>query len=457
MSDTALHFQNVKQQSLTDADGQKAIEKVLNENRKAAQLSFLQFENMELARRRAAYLRWKSMENLDSYLIDFEAAFTKRGGKVLWAKDAAEACTLIDTVLKKKRITEVVKSKSMVTEEIGLKKHLEETKILCHESDLGDFIQQQFREDPYHVVMPAIHRSFGNIRKMFASNLGMDPDSDMQQTVSFFRNFMRQRFASAGAGITGANFLMADTGSIAITENEGNAVLTATQNLHIVVAGIEKIIPSIKDVHLFWPLLSASGTGQETTAYQHIISGPGTEGHNREMYVILLDNGRSDVLASPDQREALWCIKCGACMNVCPVYRLLGGPAYGQGDMGPIGSVLLPHKKGLNEYRHLPHASTLCGKCTDVCPVKIDVSGLLQKMRRDIIMEGHGSAREKIIFYFWKKHMLHRDKFNRSVAAKNFFLQKIFRRSWGTQRVFPKLAPKSFNEMWREKFPNLNR
>lgn len=416
----------------------------------------LQYSNLELARTRAAGLRHKTIENLDKYLIEFEAAFIKRGGKIIWAQDAAEANREIVQVLQKANVTSVVKSKSMVTEEIGLNNVLKKEGIESLETDLGEYIQQLDGEAPYHIVTPAMHKSKEDIAKLFHEKKGTPEDLTPQQITQWTREFMRDKFRQAGAGITGANFLAADTGAVCVTENEGNAMMSmAFPKIHIVVTGIDKIIPSFKDLDLFLSLLATYGTGQQITAYNSIITGPRQPGETdgpEELYLVLLDNGRSNTLAQTEQRRALGCIRCGACLNACPVYTTVGGHAYGSVYSGPIGSAMLPSMTGNNSFAHLGYASTLCGRCTEVCPVKIDLHKLLLYNRRDAMASGYATKTENVMWFFWKGAMLKRGKMDKGGAKlKNFMLRQFFRKSWGDRRELPAVAPKSFNQLWRER------
>lgn len=415
-----------------------------------------QYANLELAKERASHLKWKVTENLDKYLIEFEANFIKRGGKVIWAEDAEEAVSEILAILQKANVKSVVKSKSMTTEEIHINKHLEQHNIEPVETDLGEFIVQLRDEPPYHIVTPAMHLSKEDVAKTFNEVYKLPIESTPAEITAFVRKTLREKYLAAEAGITGANFIIADTGSIAVTENEGNALMTmAYPKIHIVIAGIEKIIPSISDVGLYWPLLATHGTGQNVTVYNSILSGPRQAEEKdgpEEMYVVLLDNGRSNLLSKDDQRQALSCIRCGACLNGCPIYKNVGGYTYGTVYSGPIGSVISPHLIGMDEFKHLSNASSLCGKCTEVCPVKIELHKLLLYNRRDAVNENLVSNTEKFIYVFWKKAMLKRETMNKGGATvKNFALQNFFKKTWGERRELPKIASKSFNEMWREK------
>lgn len=416
-----------------------------------------QYSNLELAKQRAAHLKWKATENLDKYLLEFEANFIKRGGKVVWAKDAKEAITEILSILNNAGVETVVKSKSMTTEEIHLNRHLESNGIEAIETDLGEYIVQLRNESPYHIVTPAMHLSKEDVAKTFHEKFNLPEQSTPAEITAFVRKTLREKYLSAGAGITGANFIVADTGAVAVTENEGNALMSmAFPKIHIAIAGIEKIIPSFADLDLYWSLLATHGTGQNLTVYNSVLTGPRQEAETdgpSEMYVVLLDNGRTDLLARPDQRQALHCIRCGACLNGCPVYKNIGGHAYGSTYSGPIGSVITPHLAGMEDFKHLSYASSLCGKCTEVCPVKIDIHKLLLYNRRDSVEAGLTSGSERWIFFFWKKAMLNRDIMNKGGSTlKNFILQNFFKKTWGERRIMPRIAHKSFNQQWREKY-----
>jgi L-lactate dehydrogenase complex protein LldF len=412
--------------------------------------------NLENAKRKAHAVKWKVMENLDKLLPEFEANFQRRGGKVIWANDAEEAQKEILNIIEKAGAKTVVKSKSMVTEEIHLNDFLTKNNIESLETDLGEYIVQLLGQKPYHIVTPAMHLSKDDIAKLFNERFGTPIDATPEQLTLKARELLRAKYVHADIGITGANFLIADSGSIAITENEGNARLCTTfPKIHIAIIGIEKMIPSIADLDLFWPLLSTHGTGQNLTVYNSILSGPRqpneTDGPE-EMYVILLDNGRTNLLAQKDQRQALYCIRCGACLNACPVYKNVGGHTYETTYSGPIGSIITPHMKGMEEFKHLSYASSLCGKCSEVCPVKIDLHKLLLLNRRDAVKSNLSPIKEKWGWAIWKKGMLNRkitDYFNG--GAKNFFLKLLFKHTWGHLRDMPEVASKSFSQQWKDK------
>jgi len=344
----------------------------------------------------------------------------------------------------------------MVTEEIHLNEFLESNNVESIETDLGEYIVQLLGQRPYHIVTPAMHLSKEDIAKLFHERFGNPPDATPEQLTLKARELLREKYLRADVGITGGNFLIADTGSVAVSENEGNARLTTTfPKIHIAVVGIEKIIPSITDLDLFWPMLAGHGTGQNLTVYNTILSGPRqpneTDGPD-EMYVILLDNGRTNLLAQKDQRQGLYCIRCGACLNACPVYKNIGGHTYNTPYSGPIGSIITPHLQGMKDFKHLSYASSLCGKCTEVCPVKIDIHKMLLLNRRDAVNEGLVTTAEKWGWKMWTKGMLSRkteDFFGGKM--KNFFLRKFFKKTWGHYKELPDVAEKSFAKQWEEK------
>ena len=391
-------------------------------------------------------------------LESFEAKITRRGAKVIWAEDARQALVEIGKICAEKNSKTLVKSKSMVTEEIHLNKFLAEQGIESIETDLGEYIQQLDGEPPYHIVTPAMHKSKEDVAKLFADKLGTDPKLTPEQLTLVARDVLRKKYAEAEVGITGANFIIADIGGIAITENEGNARLSCSMpKTHIVVAGIEKVIPSMNDLALFWPLLSTYGTGQKITVYSTIVTGPKQEKETdgpEEMYVILLDNGRTNILANEKSRESLYCIRCGACLNACPVYKNIGGHSYEATYSGPIGSVITPHLKGMKEWKHLSYASSLCGNCTEVCAVKINLHELLLENRHEAVDEGNASFAERTGWKLWKQAMLKRSLMNMgNRQIKNWVVNTLLK-GWKEHRSEMEFPKKSFNQMWQEKYGN---
>ncbi len=415
-----------------------------------------QFSNLELAKTRAAAIKQKSIENLDKYLIEFEANFIKRGGKVIWAQDGEEAVKEALQIMQRVKAKTVVKAKSMVSEEVHFNEGLEKVGIESIETDLGEYIVQLRKEAPYHIVTPAMHLSKEDVSKTFHEKKGTPIDWTPEQITTFVRHELRSRYSKAEVGVSGGNFMIADVGAIAVTENEGNGLMSAAfPKVQIAIIGIEKVIPSMADLDLFWPLLSTYGTGQGLTVYNTIYTGPKQQKEvdgPDEMIVILLDNGRTTLLAETEQRRALSCIRCGACLNACPVYQTVGGHSYGTTYSGPIGSIITPHFKGMEEFKHLSFASTLCGKCTEVCPVKIDIHKLLLINRKLSVEKGLSTKTENWIWHFWKKAMLKRSKMDKGGAKlKNFMIKQFFKKQWGERRELPQVTQKSFNQIWRER------
>lgn len=420
----------------------------------AVQNGLKQYQDHELARTRASYIKTNVINNLGQYLTQFERNFTQRGGKVIWAQHTEEALQQIGLIMKRKRAKSVVKAKSMTTEEIHMNDFLEKNGIETVETDLGEYIVQLAGQRPYHIVTPAMHMSKKDIADLFVKKLRIQPTDDAQQLVLTARRLLREKYTTAEVGVTGGNFLIADIGGVAVTENEGNARLSTTfPRTHIAVVGIEKIIPSVMDLDLFWPLLATSGTGQNVTVYNSIFTGPRqpqeTDGPE-EMYVILLDNGRTNLLALPEKREALNCIRCGACLNACPVYKNVGGHTYETTYSGPIGSVISPHYNGMAENKHLSFASSLCGACTSVCPVKINLHNLLLLNRQQSVTQGLSDKQERWAIKTWELAMSRKTLVNLVPASlKSYGMRLILKNTWSKKREPLQAAPKTFKDLWK--------
>jgi L-lactate dehydrogenase complex protein LldF len=414
-----------------------------------------QFTNTHLARERAKNIKWRAIENLDTQLENFEAQITKRGARVIWAETAEQALEEILKICQEKNCKTLVKSKSMVTEEIHLNHFLEQNGIESVETDLGEYIQQLDGEPPYHIVTPAMHKSKEDVARLFANKLGTPSNLTPGQLTLVAREKLREKYMQAEVGVTGANFIISDIGGIALTENEGNGRLScAWPKTHIVIAGIEKVIPSMTDLALFWPLLATYGTGQKMTVYSSILTGPRQVNEHdgpEEMYVILLDNGRTNILANTKTRESLYCIRCGACLNACPVYKNIGGHSYEATYSGPIGSVITPHLKDMGEWKHLSYASSLCGNCTEVCAVKINLHELLLENRHEAVEEGNAVFAEKMAWKFWKRAMLNRRLMNMGSGKIKSWVVNTFVKDWKKHRHELDFPAKSFNQLWKER------
>ena len=418
-----------------------------------------QYADLERAKRYTKNKRHQAIENLDAYLLEFEQKFTSQGGKVLWARDADEAIAHFKLITEQHNVRRVVKSKSMVTEEIQLNTHLEKFGVEVHETDLGEFIVQLANEAPYHIVTPAMHKSKEDVAELFHRKLGTPLKITAEELTLTARVKLREKYTSSTMGVTGGNFILPDIGAVAITENEGNARLTTSfPNVHVAVIGIEKVLPSYKDLATVWPLLATHGTGQNVTVYNTLLTGPKRSNEKdgpEHMYVILIDNGRTNILKKKKIRESLYCIRCGACLNVCPVYKQIGGHAYNTPYTGPIGSVITPHMRGMKEFKHLSSASTVCGNCTEACPVKIDLHGLLLENRTEAVDKGLAEKNENLSWYLWEKGMLNRKLINAGTGnVKGWLFNMIFRSSWNKRKVALEFPKKSFNELYKEKKKN---
>lgn len=454
MSNTAATFIAKSTIKAADLEHRRKINFNIGKYNAVVPIGKKQFTDVMQAREIAKNKKWEAIEHLDQYLIEFEEKIKARGAKVLWAETAEEALSQIGAICKEKQCKTLVKSKSMVTEEIHLNSYLEKNGIESVETDLGEYIQQLDGEAPYHIVTPAMHKSKEDVARLFADKLGVPGGLSPEELTLVARQKLREKYVQAEIGVTGANFILPDIGAIAITENEGNGRLScAWPRTHIVIVGIEKVIPSVHDLALFWPLLSTYGTGQKVTVYNTIISGPRqaneTDGPE-EMIVILLDNGRTNLLANKTAREALYCIRCGACLNACPVYKNIGGHAYDTTYSGPIGKVITPYLKGLDEYKHLSYASSLCGNCTEVCPVRINLHELLLDNRHEAVVQGNSNLAERIAWKVWKTASLNRSLMNAGNGKmKNWVVNKVFQ-GWTAHRSELDFSTKTFNELWKE-------
>lgn len=415
------------------------------------------------ARALASAIKWEALGNLDRLLDQFASRLEARGATVHWAATAAEARACVLGLVRARHATRVVKSKCMTTEEIGLNHALEEAGCEVIESDLGEYIVQVRREAPFHFVFPAMHLTRGEVSATFEEHLGTAPTDDVEELTLTARRALRARFLTAEVGITGANFGIAETGTISITENEGNARLTmGLPPVHVVVMGLEKVLPRLEDLALFLPVLATAGTGQLLTCYNSLVSGPRQPGEPdgpEEMHVVLLDNGRTALLADGAARDALRCIRCGACLNACPVYRSIGGHAYGTTYQGPIGAVITPYLRSLPEWRHLSSASSLCGACTETCPVGIDLHTHLLRNRRHAI-DADPSWAGRVAASAFAVLARHPRLFRLAVTLLRAGLRATAGRrlawlpgvgAWTTARELPRTGPQSFRAYWRQR------
>ena len=410
----------------------------------------LRYRNMDLAKQRASYIKGKIVSNLAVYLEEFEKNAQKNGIEVIWARNSQEAINEITKVLEANQAKLLVKSKSMISEEIEMNENLEKADYEPVETDLGEFIVQVAGEKPYHILTPAMHKSKEDVAALFHEKFNTPENSTPEELTAFVRQVLRKKFTAAEVGVTGSNFLVADVGGVALTENEGNGFMSVSfPKVHIAITGIEKIIPSINDLDLFFPLLSALGTGQQVTVYNSLLTGPKRDGESNgpeKMFVVLLDNNRTKIAEEQKHYEALKCLRCGACLNACPIYKNVGGYTYNTTYSGPIGSVITPFMKGFDQYNHLSFACTVCGACTSACPVKIPLHELLLLNRKKSVEQNQGSLSWDMGMkaYEWSfKKRKNLDIVNGSV--KNI-LTKTNKNILGKEKEFPAFAKKSFSK-----------
>src|SRR5882724_6477197 len=414
-----------------------------------------------------------TIDHLDYYLEEFSRSVEAHGGKVVFCKDGQDVADFVLGLAKERGARLIVKSKSMTTEEVDLNERLEHHGLESVETDLGEYILQLAHEKPYHIVAPALHKTRYDVAEIFEKRLNVPHEIVIEKQTAIARAVLREKFLEADIGISGANFLVADSGAVVIIENEGNARLTTTApKVHIAVAGIEKVIPRAQDVPTFLKLLARSATGQLLSVYSSFLSGPRRPGEvdgPEEFYVVLLDNGRTKLLPDRGKRQSLYCIRCGACLNTCPVYRKIGGHSFPWVYSGPIGAIITPQFMGVSHEPALPFASSLCGACGEVCPVKIDIPKVLLELRSDV---KKSEAREKqnrlerLAYRVFAWVMTHPriyelagriassvspggdGKWIRSVPAP-MNLPPV--RAWLSQRDLPPAPSKSFREMWRRR------
>jgi len=455
MSEYSRFLQRAREKASDDGHRRKILKAITSYNAAVSAMKMHQFQDWQAARQQAATVKAHVLAHLPELLETFENKISARGAKVLWAEDAAQAREFILDIVRRRAAKKVVKSKSMTTEEIDLNPALESEGVEVWESDLGELIVQLGGEKPYHIVTPAMHKSKEEIADLFQRTLNAPPTDSAEELTMVARRHLRNAYVTADIGITGANFIIAEEGAILMTENEGNGRLTMScPPVHVVLVGIEKVIPRLAHLALFLPLLATSGTGQEITCYNSIVRGPKQPGEPdgpEEMIVILLDNGRSRLYAREQYADSLTCIRCGACLNACPVFRTIGGHAYGTTYQGPIGSVLTPQLRGLAQWHHLAFASSLCAACTEACPVGIDLHHMLLENRWEAVQRKAAGPFWSAFLKTWAGIMSSRQRLQRFRRLARFGAPLLPLIAFLTKRKsMPKLAPKSFAELWED-------
>ena len=411
------------------------------------------YRNLDLEKQRAYTLRNKSLLNLEKLLVDFETHFTENGGKVLWARNADDALTMIFDLIRKEKANAIMRSNSTVLDEIELNGFLERKSIRVVETEVGRFILHLAKQKSYHPLSPSIHLSKEENNALLTENFKLKPESSVKQMVNFVRHEVAVESQEVKICITGANFLVSEAGGVVLTENEGNILKSASMaKVHIVVAGIDKMIPTVDDLAVLLPLLSLHSNGQSMAACNSITFGPAKHDTGPEqVYVILLDNNRSKLLSREKQRQVMSCIQCGACVSVCPIYKNIGGYSYGTKHIGPVGTVMTPLMEGLEEYNHLNAVCSLCGRCVEICPVKIPLDDLIIENRHLAITEKTGNSRYDTLLKTMIWHCKLRKKMDGPLFLKKLEMKRLLAPLWGGSRPMPEFASKSFSQQWRER------
>ena len=451
-------------QALQDDFLRSAVRFTADRLRSKKHATTAEFGHWEQWRERGREIREHTIAHLDYYLKQFADHVRQAGGHVYYAKDASEAVKSVMDIVLQKQAKSVVKAKSMVSEEIHINRHLIDAGLDVVETDLGEYIIQLAGETPSHIIIPAIHKNRQQIKELFTADGATDLTTETKVLAGYARRRLREKFLQADVGITGCNFGIAESGTVVLFTNEGNADMVANlPKTHIVLMGMERVLPSFADLEVIANLLPRSATGQKITTYMSMITGPRRIGEldgAQELHVIILDNGRSRQLGDPDFQEVLHCIRCGACLNVCPVYRHIGGHAYGSIYPGPIGAVLSPLLNDGEQYADLPFASSLCGACSEACPVKIPLHDMLVKLRQRKVSKGHSPALERIMFKGFKtvfgnhrryRLMMRTGRTMQKPLVKEDHITSTFGplSKWTATRHAPSMAKKSFRDQWQ--------
>ena len=444
----------------SDKDRQKVLNNNISKYFHNVGEAKLQFKNINLAKKRAGSIKHRVLNNLDKYLIEFEAGFTKRGGKVIWALDDQQALDEIYNILVKNDIKSLIKSKSLISNEIGLINFLKNKNIDVLESDLVDFINNSIdKNEDSNNLTSLDYLSKEEIFQYVSQKYGISKNSNLNDIIRIISKIQKESIIKSEVSVVEGNFIISDIGGILISENDGNSVLSSsTSKINIILASIERILPNLLDLDLFIPLYSTFSKGQKLSVYNTILTGPRQDNENDgpiEMYVILIDNNRTKVIEKKEQRKAMSCIQCGACSNFCPIYNIIGQKSYNSVYKGAIGSIITPFLKDTKDYNHLSYTTTLCGKCSEECPVNIPLHELLLHNRNDFVNNKDLSYDEKILIWSWKKINLSRKLMNLgSSNFKNRLIKHIFSNIWGSKRNLPKFSSKNFNQQWKDKNKN---
>ncbi len=470
MDPTGDRFSDRVRRTLGDSQLQNALGRAITRFDSHRRETFATFPEGEALRDLARDLKARTLADLDRYLLELSDSVEQAGGHVHWAADAAEARRIVVDLAASYDARRVVKSKSMTTEEVGLNPALEEAGVETVETDLGEYIIQLAGETPFHIIAPALHKTKEEVTELFTEKLGSPRLTRIEELTMEARRHLRDRFRRADLGISGVNFAVADTGTVVVVENEGNARLaTSLPKVHIAVMGMEKVIPDLEALAVYLRILARSATGQKMSSYVSLITGPRRDGEEdgpEAFHLVVLDNGRSRLLADPELHESLACIRCGACLNVCPVYRYAGGHSYGWVYSGPIGAVITPTLIGREHAPELPFASSLCGACREVCPVRIDLPRMLLAQRRKIRAGPTDKTGERWLVRLFAATMASEARYRWAGRALYMFsrlfgstdgwwrppaLLSPFLRGWTRLRDLPAPAGESFRRRWQKR------
>ena len=409
------------------------------------------YSDLELEKQRAFNIRIKALKKLDKLLVDFETNFTQNGGKILWANNADDAKQMIYNILNQEKVKKIVKTKSSTIEEIGLTSYLEMKKVKVVETNVGDFVCHLFNERPYDQHSSAAHKTTSQVADLYTEKFGIKENCNAKQLTVCTKQLLKNDMLNPDALVTGANFLVSNTGTVVLTENEGNILKSsAFAPIHIVVAGIDKLITSIDELSVLLPLSSFYEVNRNSSFY-NFVNKPRTEGDKlQKLFLILLNNDRTNVLAKEKQRAILSCIQCGACVQVCPIYNTVGGHIYDNCLPGPVGSIISPITKGMEDSAHFCSLCTSCGRCDEVCPVNISLKDFFLENRKDLVKEDKSLIGEKGFLSYLVKKMSNRKNLDKHGSTlKDIELNYHIKKKWGNKRELPKFAKESFSEYWK--------
>lgn len=410
------------------------------------------YSDLELEKKRAANIRSKAFKKLDKLLVDFDTKFTKNGGKIFWANDADDARKMIYDILSKERVKKILKSKSLTIEEIDLNSYLDLKKIKLIETNIGDFVCEILDERPYNIKNSALHQTTSQVADLYTDKFNIKENCSAKQLTDYTKHLLKDDMDKPDAFISGANFLVSNTGTMVLTENEGNILKSSTYApIHIIVAGIDKLITSIDELSVLLPLSSFYEPNKNVSSFYNFINKPIEDGENiQKLYLILINNNRTEVLSKEKQRTILSCVKCGACSTVCPIYNTVGGHAYNNYNPGPVGSIVFPITKGMEEALHLTSLCASCGRCDEVCPVGIHLKDLFLENRKDLVKENKSLISERnVISHLMKKMSSRKNMDKLTPAFKDMELSFLIKKKWGAKRELPKFAKESFSQYWK--------